>query len=125
MAPHPNRRADDHDWSVWIRDKVLPPLLVTFIVAAGGGGIALYRKIDGIAAAIEAQEVRARAIEFRVGQLESEVTVVRSQMVGWDTLTRMERSLAALAGMGKGNDAMRAVAGALRSEIESRKEAPK
>lgn len=48
------------------------------------------------------------------------ISEIRAQMVGWDTLTRIERSLGMMAAMNKGNEAMSAVAEVLKNERESR-----
>lgn len=48
------------------------------------------------------------------------ISEIKAQMVGWDTLTRIERSLGMMAAMNKGNDAMGAVAEVLKTERESR-----
>lgn len=48
------------------------------------------------------------------------ISEIKGQMVGWDTLTRIERSLGMLSAMGKGNESMSAVAEVLKTERESR-----
>lgn len=77
--------------------------LITFIA---GGVLFLINNLSGI--------------NTRLDVLERAVTVMQAQMVGWDVLTRMERTLVVLAQAGKGNEAMAAVAAVLRTERESR-----
>ena len=120
-----HRRAEDDSWSAWIRDKVLPPLIVAFIVGAAGGGLAVYKKLDQVAFAVDTQAAKSAAIEARLAQVEADLTVTRSQMVGWDVLKRIEQSLQLVAQAGKGDKAMAGVAASMRSEIEARKEAGK
>jgi hypothetical protein len=52
--------------------------------------------------------------------LRHEIMIIKSQMVGWDTLTRIERTLALIASSGNGNQAMGAVSDVLKAERESR-----
>jgi hypothetical protein len=58
--------------------------------------------------------------DVRISALEKDITVIRGQMVGWDVLTRVERTLGLLSATGKGNIAMGAVSDVLRAERESR-----
>lgn len=55
-----------------------------------------------------------------IAALQGEIAQIKGQMVGWDTLKRVELLLAQLSTKGKGNEAMVAVAGAIRIERESR-----
>jgi|GEM_PF-2721427 hypothetical protein len=58
--------------------------------------------------------------QSQIAALQSRVTVIESKMVGWDTITRIERSLGMMAAMGKGNQAMAVVADVLKAEREAR-----
>lgn len=64
--------------------------------------------------------VQIREQQYKLLELENRVTRIESQMVGWDTLTRIERSLGWLANNGKGNEAMLSVVEAIKSEREIR-----
>lgn len=55
-----------------------------------------------------------------ISNLKAEVAIIKSEMVKWDVLTRMERTLGLLAATGRGNQAMAAVAEVLKTERESR-----
>ncbi len=59
-------------------------------------------------------------INYRLATVEAEIVIIKSQMVGWDVLKRMEGQLYGYASMGKGNEAMGVVAGILKIERESR-----
>jgi hypothetical protein len=55
-----------------------------------------------------------------INNLKARVTVIESQMVGWDVLTRIERTLGLLAASGKGNESMSVVADVLKTERQAR-----
>ena len=113
-----HRRAEDVSWSAWIRDKILPPLLVAFIMASTVGGMATYKKIDTVANNIATQEIRLK-------KLESDVIVLRSQMVGWDVIKRIEQGLQIAIMTGNTDKATAAIAASLKNELEARKESHK
>ena len=58
--------------------------------------------------------------QAQINNIQSELTIIRSQMVAWDTLKRIEGQLYAFAAVGKGNEVMGMVAGMLRIEREAR-----
>lgn len=111
-------------WSDWIRDKVLPPLIVAFICVSAGGGISAYRKLDQVAIALQQQIEVNKNLEVRLTKAESDIIVIRSQMIGWDVLKRIEQSLSLLSANGEGNKGLKVMANALQVEIQSRKEYP-
>ena len=111
MPPNPHRRAEDNSVSAWLRDKVLPPLIVATCLSCMTLAFAMYRMVSNH--------------DMRIALIEQQITVMRAQMVGWDTVARMERSLAALSAAGNGDKAMAAMASVLRNEVETRKETTK
>lgn len=115
---------EDKGWSDWIRDKVLPPLIVAFICVSAGGGVAAYRKLDAVALSLQQQAEANKNLEARITKVESDVIVIRSQMIGWDVLKRIEQSLSLLAASGEGNKGLKVMANALQVEIQTRKDYP-
>lgn len=115
---------EEKSWSSWIRDKVLPPLVVAFICLSAGGGVSAYRKLDAVAISLQQQAEANKNLEARITKVESDVIVIRSQMVGWDVLKRIEQSLSLLAASGEGNKGLKVMANALSVEIQTRKDYP-
>jgi hypothetical protein len=113
---------EEQGWSAWIRDKVLPPLIVAFICVSAGGGVSAYRKLDAVAVALQQQAETNKILDARLTKAESEIVVIRSQMVGWDVLKRIEQSLSLLAANGESNKGVKAIANSLQVELQSRKE---
>ncbi len=120
----PKRRMEDHSFITRLRDNVIPPLLVAAILGGAAGGWAAYRKLDEVASTLPRMNADIAQLRSEVDDLKSRQTVMQSQMVGWDVLKRVELALAGLAQAGKGDKAMTAVSGALRAEIDARKERP-
>jgi outer membrane murein-binding lipoprotein Lpp len=106
-------------------EKVIPPLLVAAIIGGAAGGWAAYRKLDEVAARLPQINADIAALKAEQDRARDEVTVLRSQMVGWDTLKRIELALASLAQAGKGDRAMQAMSATLRAELDARREKDK
>lgn len=115
---------EERSWSSWIRDKVLPPLVVAFICLSAGGGVSAYRKLDAVAISLQQQAEANKNLEARITKVESDVIVIRSQMIGWDVLKRIEQSLSLLSANGEGNKGLKVMANALQVEIQTRKDYP-
>lgn len=115
---------EDHSFVAKLRDNVIPPLLVASILGGTAGGWAAYNKLDEVARTIPQMNADIAMLKAQIEQQRSEMTVIKSQMVGWDVLKRVELALASIAQAGKGDKAMTAVSGALRAEIDARKEKP-
>jgi outer membrane murein-binding lipoprotein Lpp len=120
----PKRRMEDHSFITRLRDNVIPPLLVAAILGGTAGGWAAYRKLDEVAATLPRMNAEIAQLRAEVDELKSRQTIMQSQMVGWDVLKRVELALASLSQAGKGDKAMIAMSGALRAEIDARKEKP-
>lgn len=114
----------DQSFAVRLRDNVIPPLLVAAILGGFAGGWAAYKKLDEVASTLPRMNAEIGQLRAEVNELKSQQTVMQAQMVGWDVLKRVELALAGLAQAGKGDKAMYAVSGALRAEIDARKEKP-
>jgi hypothetical protein len=117
-------RDSDTGFSATLRDKVIPPLVVAAILGCAGGGIAAYRKLDELTSKLPQISADISTLKAQQLQTQGELTILKSQMVGWDVLKRIELALGGLSQNGKGNEAMRAMANALHAEIDSRKEKP-
>lgn len=119
-----HRRKSDDSVTSWLKDKVVAPLIVAFIVGSSAGGIALYKKIDDLSVQMTQQYTvqEGKELELRVSATERELAIVRAQMVGWDTIKRLEQGLSLIAASGKTNEAMKVIALTLRQELEARKE---
>jgi hypothetical protein len=119
-----HRRKSDDSLTSWLKDKVVAPLIVAFIVGSSAGGIALYKKIDDLSVQMTQQYTvqEGKELELRVAATERELAIVRAQMVGWDTIKRLEQGLSLIAASGKTNEAMKVIALTLRQELEARKE---
>jgi outer membrane murein-binding lipoprotein Lpp len=115
---------EDHSFITRLRDNVIPPLLVAAILGGTAGGWAAYRKLDEVAATLPRMNAEIAQLRAEVDELKSRQTIMQSQMVGWDVLKRVELALASLSQAGKGDKAMIAMSGALRAEIDARKEKP-
>jgi outer membrane murein-binding lipoprotein Lpp len=120
----PRRRMEDHSFITRLRDNVIPPLLVAAILGGAAGGWAAYQKLDEVASRLPQINADIALLKSQQIQTQGDLTVLKSQMVGWDVLKRVELALAGLAQAGKGDKAMTAVSGALRAEIDARKEKP-
>lgn len=83
------------------------------IVAACGFIWQMYKDQNALITKIDNSQAQIIA-------LQNEVSIIKAQMVGWDTLTRIERTLGLLAATGKGNQAMAAVSDVLKAEREAR-----
>ena len=114
-------RASDSSWTVWLKDKFLPPLVVAAICAACAGSIAAYKKLDAVASSIEAQAEEIAGLEERIARAEGDVVVLRSESVHWEVLRRLADNLAAYAMNGKGHEAMEAMSRALKAETEAQR----
>lgn len=124
MHNHPHRRVSDNSFTVMLYEKVIPPLLVAAILGGAAGGWAAYRKLDEVAARLPQINADIDALKAEQDRARNELTVLRSQMVGWDTLKRIELALASLSQAGKGDRAMQAMSATLRAELDARKEKP-
>lgn len=91
-----NRRVSDHSFVAYIKDKVLPPLLVAFIVSSVGIGAAAYRKLDQVSSDIAAQSSRTSALEERQARLEADLSAVKQSYVTraeiLETVKRVEQN---------------------------------
>ena len=118
-----HRRKSDDSLTSWLKDKVVAPLIVAFIVGSSAGGIALYKKIDDLSVQMTQQytQTQGRELELRVAQLERDVTVVKANMVSLELLKRLEQNLSLLAINGQNDKSMNVIAGTIRSELESRR----
>jgi hypothetical protein len=119
-----HRRKTDDSLASWFKDKVVAPLIVAFIIGSSAGGWALYKKLDDLGLQMQQQYTvsEGRALELRVSQAEREIAIVRSQMVGWDLVKRLEQQMSILASTNKSNAAAAVAAAVIRSELEARKE---
>ena len=132
MPPSPHRRASDQSFISMIKEKVLPPLIVASIIGGFGGGVAFYKKLDSVDSKLP--QIIADIASMRLAleverneriRLQSDVAAMRGQMVGWDSMKRMELFITSqLNGRSKPSEVAGAMAGAIRSEIDSRKEKP-
>jgi hypothetical protein len=116
------RHNEDTSPMLWLRDKVLPPLILAGVVGGFTGGWAMYQKIGTVTESIPKINAEIARLNDKVLQQENELTIVRSQMVGWDVMKRIEMGMNAAGREGKGDAAMRAISAAIRSEVEARKE---
>jgi hypothetical protein len=82
----------------------------------------MYQKIGTVTESIPKINAEIARLNDKVLQQENELTIVRSQMVGWDVMKRIEMGMNAAGREGKGDAAMRAISAAIRSEVEARKE---
>lgn len=115
---------EDHSFIARLRDNVMPPLVVAAILGGAAGGWAAYSKLDEVARTIPQMNADIAALKLQQIQSQNEITVLRSQMIGWDVLKRLELAFAAYSQSGKGDKAMGAMSSALKAEIDSRKEKP-
>lgn len=104
--------------------KALPPIIVAGILGGFAGGFAMYQKIGTVTESIPKINAELARLNDKQVRQEGELVILRSQMVGWDVMKRIEMGLNASSKEGKGNAAMTAVAASLRAEIEARKEHP-
>ena len=95
----------------YFKMQVLPNLLVASVFATTA---MLWN--------IKAQLDKIEVIDQRITHLEQEIAVVKSQMITWDLLKRIELSLTTMSQMGKGNQGMQSVANVIHNEIEARKD---
>jgi hypothetical protein len=121
---HRRERASDLSFAAKLRDNVIPPLVVAAILGGTAGGWAAYHKLEEIASRLPQINADIAALKAQQVQTQSELTILKSQMVGWDVLKRIELALGALAQAGKGDRAMYAVSSAIRAEVDARKEKP-
>jgi len=84
--------------------------------------VSAYRKLDAVAVALQQQAETNKILDARLTKAESEIVVIRSQMVGWDVLKRIEQSLSLLAANGDSNKGVKAIANSLQVELQSRRE---
>jgi hypothetical protein len=119
---HQHRRKSDDSVTSWLKDKVVAPLIVAFIIGSSAGGLALYKKLDDLSVQIQQQytQQQGRELELRTAALERELNVVKADMVSFSVLKRIEMSLSLLAQNGQQNAGVKAMAGAISSEISSR-----
>ena len=103
--------------SLWVvfRTKVLPTLIAACILSTAGACLSLYQKASDVLSLV-------RSHDQRITHLEKEVVVMKGQMVGWDTLKRIELTLATLSTSGRGNEAFAVMSKTIRNEIEAREE---
>lgn len=119
MVQH--RRSEDTSAIIWLRDKVLPPVIIAGILGGFAGGAAVYHKIGQVTESIPKINAELARLNDRQIAADNRITVIESQMVGWDVLKRIEMSMNSPSGKDK---AMQAISSVLRSEIEARKEKP-
>ena len=118
-----HRRKSDDSVISWLRDKVVAPLIVAFIIGPAAGGIALQKKIDDLSIQMTQQytQQQGRELELRTAQLERELTVVKSNMVSLELLKRLEQAMSLLAANGQNDKSMAVIASTIRSELDTRK----
>jgi len=118
-----HRRKSDDSVTSWLKDKVVAPLIVAFIIGSSAGGIALYKKIDDLSIQMTQQytQQQGRELELRTAQLERELTVVKSNMVSLELLKRLEQAMSLLAANGQNDKSMAVIASTIRSELDTRK----
>lgn len=122
---NPHRRKTDESITSWLKDKVVAPLIVAFILASSAGGLAMYKKLDDLSVQMTQQytQQQGRELEIRVAAAEREITVIKANMVTMDILKKLELGMSLVAASGKSDQAMKVLALTLRQEIDSRKEA--
>lgn len=106
----------------WFWDKVMPSLMVAACVGSGTAAWAMYRTVEDMKLVLSQQDSRMAQMEARQNRMDIDMARMAGQMVGWDTLKRIELALQTLSAAGKGDKAMQAMSSAIRAEIESRRE---
>jgi len=106
---HPARNM----WLVAFIEKYLIPLFLAGSVSLCTGGVTLWLSVRDLTESVKSQSVKQQELEARINKVES-------NMVGWDTLKRIELMLGTLAKQGRGNEAMGAVANVIGSEVRAR-----
>lgn len=111
--------ASEKTESLWVtfRTKVVPSLLTVCIISLATASLSIAHKASKVLDLIEAHDARLTA-------LEKDLIIVKSQMVGWDTLKRIELTLSTLATAGRSGEAMRSMSNAIRNELDARRENP-
>jgi len=142
-----NQRAEDQSLMLWIRDKILPPIIIAGVLGGLTGGWIMYNKIASVTDSIPKMNEELAIVRESIPTLnlevkrlndkidtefarmndnlraqEARITVVESQMVGWDVMKRIEMGMNAASREGKGDASLRAISAAIRSEVEARKE---
>lgn len=118
-----HRRKSDDSLGSWLKDKVVAPLIVAFIVGSSAGGIALYKKIDDLSVQMTQQytQQEGHELELRIAALERETAVIRANMVSLELLKRLEQAMSLLAANGQNDKSMAVIASTIRSELDTRK----
>ena len=97
--------------SVWVLEKIGAPVVVACSLSILGTAIAQFLQV--------------RELTAEVTRIKERVTVLEANVVTLEMLKRIELSMTIAMTSGNGDKAMQAIAGALRSEIDSRKETVK
>lgn len=117
-------RESDSSLSVYIKDKIMPPLIVAFILGSGAGYFAMFKKLDEAISLStrNANDVELIKLEMTAQRAEytGKIAALQGQMVGWDVIKRIELFMQQYATAGKGNEAMKIMAAALKAESEAR-----
>jgi hypothetical protein len=106
-APVPNM------WLIVFIEKYLIPLFLVGSIGLFTGGVTLWLSVRDMTETIKQQSAKQSELEARINRVEA-------NMIGWDTLKRIELMLTTLAKQGRGNEAMAAVANVLGSEVRAR-----
>ena len=104
-------RLEDRSASVWVLEKIGAPVVVACSISILG--------------AVITQFLQVRELTNEMARLKERVTVLEANVVTMEMLKRMELMMTSAISKGDGDKAMQAIAGAMRAEIESRKETSK
>jgi len=94
---------------VYIKNRILPNLLVACVLWTTGMLWNIKKQLDTI-----------ESVDQRITTVEQEISIIKSQMVTWDLLKRIELSLSTMSQMGNGNESMKNVANVIHNEIEAK-----
>lgn len=100
-------------WHVAFIEKYLIPLFLAGSISLATGGVTLWLSVRDLTETIKSQSAKQSELEARINRVEA-------NMIGWDTLKRIELMLATMAKQGRGNEAMSAVANVLGGEVRAR-----
>lgn len=101
----------------WL-EKAVAAVVAASVAATAGFQWQLYRGNEDVRALLKSHDARIAYIESKMTEVNLEVSEIRSQMVGWDTIKRIELFLASKSA-GEIDSKM---SSALRMELDSRGE---
>lgn len=114
VTKQPTQTQTTHNmWLIAFIEKYLIPLFLAGSIGLMTGGVTLWLSVRDLTEGMKSQSAKTLEIEARINRVEG-------NMVGWDTLKRIELMLGTLAKQGRGNEAMGAVANVIGSEIRAR-----